>query len=100
MIQKAKHHGVDMVSLPSHTSHALQPFDMACFKPFKTRGEENARHFYVEEEDEIELGSTISPGIIVEIGQFLKLPQKLVAAPKVIYEPLIDYSQSQILTSD
>ena len=28
--------GLDMVSLPSHTSHALQPPDIACFKPFKT----------------------------------------------------------------
>jgi hypothetical protein len=24
-----------MTTLPSHTSHALQPFDVACFKPFK-----------------------------------------------------------------
>ena len=36
VIQKAKHHGVDMISLPSHISHALQPLDVACFKPFKT----------------------------------------------------------------
>ena len=35
VIQKAKHHGIDMISLPSHTSHALQPLDVACFKPFK-----------------------------------------------------------------
>ena len=28
--------GLDIVSLPSHTSHALQPLDVACFKPFKT----------------------------------------------------------------
>jgi hypothetical protein len=25
-----------MVTLPSHTSHALQPLDVSCFKPFKT----------------------------------------------------------------
>jgi len=25
-----------MVILPSHTSHALQPLYLACFKPFKT----------------------------------------------------------------
>ena len=36
VIKKAKAHGVDMISLPSHTSHALQPLDVACFKPFKT----------------------------------------------------------------
>ena len=24
-----------MISLPSHTSHALQPLDVACFGPFK-----------------------------------------------------------------
>ena len=27
---------LDIVSLPSHTNHALQPLDVACFKPFKT----------------------------------------------------------------
>jgi hypothetical protein len=26
---------LDIVSLPSHTSHALQPLDVSCFKPFK-----------------------------------------------------------------
>jgi hypothetical protein len=25
-----------MITLPSHTSHALQPLDVACFKHFKT----------------------------------------------------------------
>jgi hypothetical protein len=29
--------GMDIISLPSHTSHALQPLDVSCFKPFKTR---------------------------------------------------------------
>ena len=27
---------LDIMSLPSHTSHALQLLDVACFKPFKT----------------------------------------------------------------
>jgi hypothetical protein len=27
--------GLDMVTLPSHTSYALQLLDMTCFKPFK-----------------------------------------------------------------
>jgi hypothetical protein len=27
--------GLDLLTLPSHTSHALQPFDVSCFKPFK-----------------------------------------------------------------
>ena len=35
VLLKAKSHGVDMVSLPFHTSHELQPFDISCFKPFK-----------------------------------------------------------------
>ena len=26
---------LDIVSLPSHTSHALQPLDLVCFAPFK-----------------------------------------------------------------
>ena len=36
VINQAKEAGLDMVSLPSHTSHALQPLDVAVFKPFKT----------------------------------------------------------------
>ena len=27
---------LDIISLPSHTSHALQPLDVSCFKPFKS----------------------------------------------------------------
>jgi hypothetical protein len=36
VIEQAQEFGLDMITLPSHTSHALQPLDMACFKPFKT----------------------------------------------------------------
>jgi len=35
VIQMAMSKGLDLLSLPSHTSHALQPLDAACFKPFK-----------------------------------------------------------------
>jgi hypothetical protein len=28
--------GLYMITLPSHTSHAFQPLDVLCFKPFKT----------------------------------------------------------------
>jgi hypothetical protein len=34
-IQQAQKFGLDMIILPSRTSHALQPLDVACFKPFK-----------------------------------------------------------------
>jgi len=27
--------GLDFIILPSHTSYALQPLDVSCFKPFK-----------------------------------------------------------------
>jgi hypothetical protein len=35
VIIKAYKAALDMVTLLSHTSHALQPLDVACFKPFK-----------------------------------------------------------------
>ena len=35
VVQKAKTNGIDMLTLPSYTSHGLQPLDIACFKPFK-----------------------------------------------------------------
>ena len=33
--QQAKTIGLDLITLPSHTSHALQPLDVSVFKPFK-----------------------------------------------------------------
>jgi hypothetical protein len=35
-IEQTKDFGLNMIILPSNTSHALQPLDVACFKPFKT----------------------------------------------------------------
>jgi hypothetical protein len=35
-IKKAQQFGLDMVTLPFHTSHALQPLDVSCFKLFQT----------------------------------------------------------------
>jgi len=34
-IEQTKEFGLDMIILPLHTSHALQPLDVACCKPFK-----------------------------------------------------------------
>ncbi len=34
-IEQAKKFGLDMIILLSNTSHAFQPFDVACFKPSK-----------------------------------------------------------------
>jgi hypothetical protein len=36
VVAVAMQSGLDIVSLPSHISHALQPLDVSCFKPFKT----------------------------------------------------------------
>jgi hypothetical protein len=35
-IEQTHEFGLDMVILLVHTFHALQPFDVFCFKPFKT----------------------------------------------------------------
>ena len=175
-----------MLSLLSPTSHALQPLDVACFKPFKTAfrayrdkymmdnhggkveketlahwvdlalikalsksnimagfraigiwplnlkrlqtkmgpskpfypipsckiivseimdedlpsGEDGALHYYVEEEGDMSGESLADSEIAPEISHFLKLPQKPVQAIRIVHEPLVDYFQSQILTSD
>ncbi len=36
VIKQTKEFGLGMITLPSHTSHVLQPLDVFCFKPFKT----------------------------------------------------------------
>ena len=35
VVHEARSAGLDLLTLPSHTSHALQPLDVAVFKPFK-----------------------------------------------------------------
>ncbi len=35
VIEQVQEFGLDMITLPLHTSHAFQPLDVACFKPFK-----------------------------------------------------------------
>ena len=35
VLLKAKEHNIDMITIPSHTSHGLQPLDKTCFRPFK-----------------------------------------------------------------
>ena len=35
VLLKAMEHGIDMVSLPSHSSHEMQPLNISYFKPFK-----------------------------------------------------------------
>ena len=35
VLTKARRNQIDMLIIPSHTSHGLQPLDVACFKPFK-----------------------------------------------------------------
>ncbi len=35
IVHKARVVGLDLIIVPSHTSHTLQPLDVKCFKPFK-----------------------------------------------------------------
>lgn len=35
VVEKARSEGLDIITLPSHTSHRLQPLDVSIFKPFK-----------------------------------------------------------------
>jgi hypothetical protein len=35
-IEHAQEFGLDMITLPSHTSYILQPLNVSYFKPFKT----------------------------------------------------------------
>lgn len=36
VVTLAMNEGLDIITLPAHTSHALQPLDVSCFKPFKS----------------------------------------------------------------
>ena len=62
--------------------------------------EDDVLHYYVEDEVEVSDKGSAGPEIAAEISQFLKLPQKPLQATRIVHEPLVDYSRSQILTSD
>ncbi len=36
VIKQGHEFGLDMFTFPRHTSQALRPLEMSCFKPFKT----------------------------------------------------------------
>ena len=65
----------------------------------------NPTYFYVYNEDvddlqEEELGSQDPSPTPPNISIFLRLPQQNPSRPRSTYKPLVDYFQSQILTSD
>ena len=60
----------------------------------------NVLHYYVEDEIEESDKGSADPEIAAEISHFLKLPQKPLQATRTVHEPLVDYSRSQILTSN
>lgn len=52
-IHEAKSLGIDLLTLPAHTSHKLQPLDVSVFSPFKThfkseRSKWMAKHPHIE----------------------------------------------------
>ena len=64
------------------------------------REEEGARHYFVEDEEEFGIEDIVDSKNTPPISQFLKLPQRIVNAPRVLHEPLVDYSRGQLLTLD
>jgi hypothetical protein len=50
-IEQAYEARLDMITLPSHTSHVLQPLNVKCFRPFNSA--------FKKEKDETCSGTTI-----------------------------------------
>ena len=46
VLEKLRRRNVICVSMPSHTSHALQPLDVSCFRPTKYFWSWSLRHIY------------------------------------------------------
>ena len=61
--------------------------------------ETNAKHYYVEDDDDVEHGEGVGAENTPPITDFLKLPQKQGQGTKILHEPLVDYSHSQVLTT-
>ena len=62
--------------------------------------ETNAKHYYVEDDDDVEHGEAVGAENTPPITDFLKLPQKQSQGTKILHEPLVDYSHSQVLMAD
>ncbi len=50
-----------MITLPSHTSHALQPLDVSCFKPFKI-------NFIKEKDNNMVINNYNEPNKVTFVG--------------------------------
>ena len=61
--------------------------------------ETNAKHYYVENDDDVEYEEGAGAENAPPITDFLKLPQKQGQGTRILHEPLVDYSHSQVLTA-
>ena len=65
-----------------------------------SRGLKDRKHYYIADEEDLGLEEGVDPESTPSICQYLKLTQRQVQAPRVLHEPLVDYSLSQVLTSN
>ena len=56
----ARENGIDMVLLPAHTSHLLQPLDVSVFKPFKDQYRQSIKQFFLAKKGQITRFSPIA----------------------------------------
>jgi len=54
-IEEARHLGIDLITLPAHTSHRLQPLDVSIFSPFKNYFKKQ-RSAWMASHPQIEIG--------------------------------------------
>ena len=62
-----------------------------------SKGGEDGKNYFVEDEKDMECEVGADPKNVPSISQFLRLSQREVQAPKVLYEPLVDHSLIQVI---
>ena len=69
VIHKASQASIDMVTLPSHTRHTLQPLDVSVFAPFKKAFRHIQDEWYCKMVEEYQQKKTLQNGFIKDYGK-------------------------------
>jgi len=74
VIQMAMAKGLDFLTLSSHTSHALQPLDATCFKPFKLAFRAYCDKWSLANTGQIPLKEDLAQWLSQALNQALSIP--------------------------
>ena len=101
VVHKCREVGLDLLTLPSHTSHRLQPLDVGVFSPFKRYFKRYRDVWSVSNKEKGASKHTLAMWVSKALERALTT-KNITAAFRTTrpQDALVDYSQSLLLTSE